>query len=225
MKSTAGAIALLSLLGFGSDTSVNFDAVRPGVAPPNWTFVSAVGAPRARWEVRYDPSAPSRGNVLEQVGGNAPDSESPVAVFDKVVCRDGDLSVKFKIEGRGRGRMAGIVWRYQDPSNYYLLDFSADDKRIGLFHVKNGHAEALRVVPSHGISFAPGMSVLPHDIQAGQWYLAKVVFRGSRIQVLFGNRKLFEAEDPSSNGPGKAGVWTRGHTTASFDDFRIEKKG
>src|SRR2546425_8083611 len=98
MRSVAGVVALLSILGSGSD-SVNFDAVKPGIAPPNWTFVTAVGAPRPKWEVRYDPSAPSRGNVLEQVAGGAKDSDSPVAIFDKVVCRDGDLSVKFRIEG------------------------------------------------------------------------------------------------------------------------------
>ena len=216
MRTAAGAFALLSLLGLGNE-SVNFDAVKPGVAPPNWTFVSALGSPRARWEVRYDPSAPSRGNVLERPGGASPESESPVAIFDKVICKDGELSVKFKIEGRGRGRSAGIVWRYQDASNYYLLHFGADDKSIGLYRVRNGHAEAVPIMPE-------GRSALPHDIRLGQWYLAKVVFRGDKIRVLFGNRKLFDAVDAGMAAPGKAGVWTRGHTTASFDDFRIEKR-
>ena len=211
---------MFGILGFGND-SVNFDAVKPGVAPPNWTFVSAIGAPRARWEVRYDPSAPSRGNVLEQVSGNSRDSESPVAIFDKVVCRDGDLSVKFKIEGHGKSRSAGIVWRYQDPSNYYLLHFSADEKDIALFRVKDGLS---LVVPV----FAEGKPVgakVSHDIQLGRWYVAKVSFRGAKIRVLFGNRRLFDAEDSSLAGAGKAGVWTHGKTTASFDDFRIDKKG
>lgn len=224
MRSLVGTVAFLSVLGFGSD-SINFDAVRPGVAPPNWTFVSAVGSPRPRWEVRYDPSAPSRGNVLEQVGGNSRDSESPVALFDKVVCRDGDLSVKFKIEGRGRGRSAGIVWRYQDPANYYLLDFNADEKKVGLYRVKNGQAEALPVVPEGAPAAAsPLKTGVFHDIKLSQWYLARVTFRGPNIRVLLGNRKLFDATDATVEGAGKAGVWTRGRTTASFDDFRIEKK-
>src|SRR5438270_6416270 len=146
MRSAAGVVALLSILGLGND-SINFDAVKPGVAPPNWSFVSAIGAPRARWEVRYDPSAPSRGNVLEPISSNSRESESPVAIFDKVICTDGDLSVKFKIEGRGRGRSAGIVWRYQDPANYYLLYFSAEEKNIALFRVKGGQSSPISVTP------------------------------------------------------------------------------
>src|SRR5258708_7811931 len=176
MRSAAGGVALLGILGLGND-SINFDAVKPGVAPPNWTFVSALGGPRARWEVRYDPSAPSRGNVLEQVNGSSKDTESPVAIFDKIVCRDGGLSVKFKIEGHGRGRSAGIVWRYQDPSNYSLLHFSADEKDIALFRVKDSLSERVEL-------FAEGKSIglkVSHNIQLGQWYVAKVSFRGPKI--------------------------------------------
>jgi hypothetical protein len=218
------AVALLSIFSSGSD-SINFDAVRPGVAPPNWTFVSALGGPHTRWEVRYDPSAPSRGNVLEQVNGSSRESESPVAIFDKVICRDGDLSVKFKIEGQGKGRSAGIVWRYQDASNYYLLHFSADEKNIALFRVKDGHSQPLPVVvEGASVQERSGHSGVYHDIHLGQWYVAKVTFRGSKIRVLFGNRRLFDAEDSGFAGAGKTGVWTHGKTTAAFDDFRIDKK-
>lgn len=219
MRSAAGVVALLSLLGFGND-SINFDGVKPGVAPPNWSFMTAIGAPRPSWQVRYDPSAPSRGNVLERIPGNSKDVESPVAVFDKVVCRDGDLSVKFKIEGRGRGRSVGIVWRYQDPRNYYLLHFSADEKSIALFRVKDGRNEAL---PAFSDGKPLGLKI-SHEIQAGQWYVAKVSFRGSSIRVLVGNRRLFDADDSALSGAGKTGVWTYGHTAAAFDDFRIDKK-
>jgi hypothetical protein len=223
MRSAAGAFALFSILGLGNE-SVNFDGVKLGVAPPNWTFVSALGSPLPRWEVRYDPSAPSRGNVLEKLGSGAPESESPVAVFDKVVCRDGELSVKFKIDARGKGRGAGVVWRYQDPSNYYLLRFSADEKNIGVFRIRDGHSEPLQVRAEGGRATGSAGTLLSHDIQLGQWYLAKVVFRGDRIRVMLGNRKLLEAVDSSMTSAGKAGVWTHGRTTASFDDFRIDKK-
>jgi hypothetical protein len=44
------------------------------------------------------------------------------------------------------------------------------------------------------------------------------------MKVLFGNRQLFEAVYDSLPTPGKTGIWTRGATEASFDDFRIDKK-
>jgi hypothetical protein len=226
MRTLSGAVALLGILGLGNDSSVNFDAVKPGVAPPNWSFVSARGVPHGAWEVRYDPSAPSRGNVLEKVTGGSAGSESPVAIFDKVICRDGELSVKFKIEGRGRGRSAGVVWRYQDSDNYDLLHFNVDEKRIGLYRVRNGKSESVRVLPDRrsGPAILPGGPDIYHDVRLGQWYVAKVIFRGPNIRVFVGNRRLFDAEDSTAGTAGKAGVWTQGRTTASFDDFRIEKK-
>jgi hypothetical protein len=159
--------------------------------------------------------------VLAQVSGAAGDSEFPLAIFDKVVCRDGDLSVKFKIaSGPRRIKTAGVVWRYQDPRNYYLLHFSVDERNIVLFRMENGQARAIPITGARQGEF--GVS---HDLKAGQWYIARVVFRGSNIRVLFGNRQLFQATDDSLAAPGKAGVWTRGGTIASFDDFRIDKKG
>src|SRR5579862_2796408 len=157
MRSALAAFAVLGILGFGQD-SVNFDAVRPGTEPPNWTFSSTHGGERGHWEVRFDPTAPTRGNVLEQVSGTHGEYDYPVAVFDRVVCRDGDLSVKFKIDGGGPARTAGVVWRYQDPNNYYLLHFSADQKNIALIRMQNG-----KPLPVPPIGGKGGALAIPHD--------------------------------------------------------------
>jgi hypothetical protein len=218
MQLAAGVVLLLGILGLGND-NVNFDAVKPGVTPPNWSFAATRDGQHPRWEVRYDPSAPSRGNVLQQIAGTPRENEFPVAVFDKVVCLDGDLSVKFKIAAGSRNRTAGIVWRYQDPDNYYLLRFSADQKNIAIYRIQNGES---RAVPIEGGK--AGVAGVAHDLQAGQWYVAKVMFRGPRIRVLFGNRRLFDAVDAVVGPPGKTGVWTRGRTSAAFDDFRVDKR-
>jgi len=86
--------------------------------------------------------------------------DSPVAVFDSVICKDGELSVKFRIDPKAPGGVAGIVWRYQDEKNYYLLDFDSTRKMISLFRVKDGvrrpipdrtgRPKAVRQVPEIG---------------------------------------------------------------------------
>ncbi len=151
----------------------------------------------------------------------ASNTEFPLAVFDKVICRDGDLSVKFKIAANARRvKAAGIVWRYQDPQNYYLLQFSVDERNLALFRVQNGQMHLVPVLRGH-----PGDIGVSHELHTDQWYVAKVIFRGKSIRVLFGNRQLFDALDDSLPTPGKTGLWTRGGTVASFDDFRIDRKG
>src|SRR5208282_4419161 len=104
--------------------------------------------------------------VLEARSGAPGESEPPLALFDKVVCRDGDLSVKFRIDGRQRGNAAGIVWRYQDPNNYYLLSVSADDKNIVLRKVRNGVTEVIS--PAGG---KPGALGIAEDIRPDQWHV------------------------------------------------------
>lgn len=216
----ATAFITFSIPGFGTST-VSFDNLKPGAMPPFWTATATRPLETPRWEIRRDSTAPSRPNVLAQVSGTANNSEFPLAVFDKVICRDGDLSVKFKIaSGTRRIKTAGMVWRYQDPQNYYLLHFSADEENIVLSHVENGQ---LRPVPVLGGK--PGSAGVSRDLRTGEWYVAKVIFRGDHFRVLFGNRQLFEAVDNSLTAPGKTGVWTRGGTVASFDDFRIDRKG
>lgn len=218
MRSAIGAVAVLAIWGFGTD-GVNFDAVKPGTVPPNWTFFSSKPTNHVKWEVRFDPSAPSRGNVLQKDAGGIVEADYPMAVFDKVICKDGDLTVKFRIDGGGRIRTAGIVWRFIDPNNYYLLHFSVDQKNIALLRVVGGNIQPVPV-----LSDKLTLNTMAHDIGLHQWYVAKVSFRGDRIRGFFGNRELFEASDTGLMQPGKTGVWTRGRTTASFDDFKIDKK-
>ncbi|MDP9054023.1 MAG: hypothetical protein M3N93_06925 [Acidobacteriota bacterium] len=218
--SAAAAFITFSLFGLGGDT-VNFDNLKPLSFPPFWTATASRAPETSRWEVLRDATAPSRPNVLVKEAGRANDSEFSMAVFDKANCRDGDLSVKFRIEaGPHRVKTAGLVWRYQDQKNYYLLHFSVEEKNIVLFRVENGQAHAIPITGAKSGAFG-----VPHDLHIREWYVAKVIFRGRNIKVLFGNRQLFEAVDDSLPNAGKTGLWTRGATQASFDDFRIDKKG
>jgi hypothetical protein len=179
--------------------------------PPYWSETETHPGGPAHWVIKYDRTAPSHGNVFAQVSSAPAGDAFPLAVFDHVICRDGDLSVKFKIDdGPGRMHTAGIVWRYQDPNDYYLLRFSATEKNIVLIRMRKGQ------------SFP--VWTLGHEIRAGQWYIAKVTYRGSHFRVDFGNRRLFDAVDDSIAVPGKTGLWTRAGTVAYFDDFRIDRK-
>ncbi len=215
----AAAFLVFSFLGLGAET-VNFDNLKPRSFPPFWTATTNRPLEPSRWDVLRDSTAPSRPNVLVKQARAASDSEFSLAVFDKVICRDGDLSVKFKIEaGSRRIQTAGIIWRYQDQKNYYLLHFSVEEKNIVLFRVENGQTHPIPITGRKTGAFG-----VPHDLHTGQWYVAKVSFRGNNMKVLFGNRQLFEAVDDSLPTPGKTGIWTRGATEASFDDFRIDKK-
>ena len=74
----------------------NFDAVKPGTLPENWTCgVTGKGSPI--WKVEADATAPSQPNVLKQSGNGT----FPWCVKQSVRITDGFVEVKFKpIAGR-----------------------------------------------------------------------------------------------------------------------------
>lgn len=209
---------MLSFLGLGAE-NVDFDTVAPEVAPPHWSTAHTHSGPLGDWIVHRDPSAPSRPNVLSQMARDGARYEFEIAVFDKVVCRDGDLSAKIRLRPGPGVKTAGLVWRYQDPNNFYMLHLSADQRDVVIFHVVGGKAQE---IPLKGAK--PGNFGVHHDVRSGVWNIARVVFRGPRIRVFLGNRLLFDATDNAIPQSGKTGLWTKGSTVASFDDFRIDKK-
>ena len=159
---------------------------------------------------------------IRELSGVARDAEFALAVFDKVICRDGDLSVKFKIvantrrDQNSRASSGGIRIR-----RITICCSSAWTKRTSFcFACRTG--KCIRSPCCTGASRATfGVS---HDLRTGQWYEAKVIFRGDHFgfcsgTAAFRRRRRFAAD------PGKTGLWTRGGTVASFDDFRIDRKG
>ncbi len=211
MKGVGAVLAFWGALGGGSGR-IDFDGLRAGATPPNWVIE------RARVQVKLDPTAPSQPNVLQLTPEQQGKDGSSLALFNPVVCRDGDVTVKFRMGSGPSAKGAGIVWRYRDADNYYLLDFSADRKDIQLIRVKDGVALPLRISGTK-----VGATGVFHDLKAGQWYVARVIFRGDSIRVMLGNRKLFEAWDSGLQVAGRSGVSSRGGNGVSFDDFRIEK--
>src|SRR3569623_539112 len=199
-------LAVIAIAGYGAE-SADYDAARQGQLPPGWRAASG-----KKWVVRADKTAPSHPNVLLSPALPAAEGEAPIAIFDKVVCRDGDLSVKFRIDGSHRADAeVGVVWRYQDAANFYLLSMN-DEGNVVLHRMRNGVSE---VVSSGG----------REELRPGQWHRLKVAFRGPKIHVFFGNRSLFMADDTGLSAPGRTGVWVWGAHVAAFDDFRIDKKG
>ena len=85
-----------------------------------------------------------------------------------------------------------------------------------MFRILNGRAVPIPISTARG-----QLNAVSHEIVPGVWYVGKVVFRGPRFRVLFGNRRLFEAQDSSLLLPGRTGLWTKGRTTASFDEEHV----
>jgi hypothetical protein len=200
---------LFSFALFASTTGrvINFDTFAVGASPPGWTVAMSNGKVPARWEVRQDRTAPTQPYVLAQVSRDPTDDRFPLAILDGVSLRDGDVSVRLKPVSGREDQGGGLVWRYRDPSNYYLVRANAMNKTVTVFRIQNGQRTAL---PS-----------VKHDIPVNAWSILKVSAKGSRFQVYVDHRRVIDGQDTAYTGAGKVGLCTVADSVMYFDDFRV----
>ncbi len=213
------ALLLASWAFFGHGDTVDFDALKTGSTPKDWTTAVTHRGDPGKWIIERDPTAPSHPNVLAQTAADRNRFRYALALYDKAYCHNGDLSVSLKVVSGKFEQTAGLIWRYQDPNNYYMLSVSANQDTIGVFKIVDGQRTPVA-------RLAPGLKAfqVSHRIDPQEWNVLRVAFRESQMTVFFDHRKVMDADDTGIQKPGKTGVWTEGDTVAYFDDFHIEKK-
>ncbi|PWU04550.1 MAG: hypothetical protein C5B51_16490 [Terriglobia bacterium] len=211
------------LVSFGLIAStgsvINFDHESVGRPPTGWSVAMTNHGAAPRWEVREDPSAPTPPYVLAQVSADPRQDRFPLAILDTVSLRDGDVSVRLKPVSGREDLAGGLVFRYRDDKNYYLVRANALDDDIEFCKVENGQR-----VPIHPRGVPLSSPGVKHDIRPNAWQILKVSIRGNRFQVYVNHRRILQAEDSSYTGAGKVGLWTVGDSVTYFDDFRVYPK-
>jgi hypothetical protein len=212
----AGFVALLAISAAGvagaQTRSVDFAQDAVGQAPKGFEFgLTAKNGRPGRWVVQ----AEGTDKYLAQLDDDRTGSRFPVAVVADVSLLDGDFSVRFKpISGR-TDQAAGLVWRYQDENNYYLVRANALEENVVLYKVQNGKRTDLPVKRA-GRTYGK-----PSKVPSGRWGTLRVVVRGSLFEVFHDGRKLYEVEDTTFTRAGKVGVWTKADSVTHFDDLTV----
>ncbi len=198
--------------------TVTFDQDKVGAPPQGFsTGLTGQGKPGV-WVVMKDPASPDRGNVLAQTDADPTGYRFPVCVLDDVSAKDVDLSVMFKpISGKG-DQAAGLVWRYKDANNYYIVRSNAIENNVVLYKVQNGKRSDL---PLKGLGRTYGQKV---PVPSGQWGTLRVTATGNLFTVFLNGKQLFEVEDPTFPDAGKVGVWTKADSVTYFDDLTVTVK-
>jgi hypothetical protein len=134
------------------------------------------------------------------------------------VATDVDVSVKYKPVSGREDQAAGLVWRYRDPNNYYIVRANANENNVVLYKVENGVRTDLPLI---GKGRTYGMKA---QIPSGQWGVLRVVASGPLFEVYSNGVKLFEVKDTTFPGPGKVGLWTKADSVTLFDDLTFSGK-
>jgi hypothetical protein len=164
--SLALSIAMMLTATAASAVEENFDAVKPGTLPDEWTC-DVTGKGSAIWKVETDTSAPSKPNVLKQTGSGT----FPWCVKQSVRITDGFVEVKFKPLAGREDQAGGLIWRFKDGDTYYIARANALENNVSLYHVEKGRRITIKYVNA--------------PVATNQWHILRVEFSGKAINVIF----------------------------------------
>jgi hypothetical protein len=198
---------------------ITFDSAKPSMVPPGWTVAMTHDGGPPKWEILSDPSAPSKPHVLAQTSSDNTSGRFPLAIYEKASFTNGSLSVRFKAVSGQRDQAAGLVWRYRDPDNYYVVRANAIEDNVVLYKVEGG--KRLSLAPKGTPSKTYGVK---HKVPKQTWSTMKVNCDGPRFTVYLDGSSIMEVADATFTRAGKVGLWTKADSVTYFDDFEIEKK-
>ena len=194
---------------------IDFESDTAGQPPSGFSFALTGSGRPGVWVVRKDDAAAEGGNVLAQTDADRTSYRFPLALFNDVTTKDVDVSVRFRPVSGGVDQAAGLVWRYQDANNYYIVRANALEGNVVLYKVQNGKRTDLPVKGS-GRTYGK-KAVVPKNT----WSQMGISVRGALFTVSLNGQGLYEVEDTTFTGAGKVGIWTKADSVTYFDDLTV----
>lgn len=194
----------------GKSFVYNFDNDAAGQMPAKFHEALTGQGAQAQWVVEADSSAPSQPNVLAQLSNDKTDYRFPLAIADEGSFQDLDLSVKFKAVSGNIDRAAGLVFRFKDANNYYIVRANAIEGNCRLYHVVAGKRQQFA-----GANF---------KIASDEWHELRVECVGNKISCYYDREMKIESTDDTFKEAGKIGLWTKADSVTYFDDLQVTAK-
>lgn len=197
-----------------SAETLNFDKAKPSELPPNLTAAVNKGYASGVWRVQPDPTAPSAPHVLVQTDSENSGSRFPICVVNDFKAADIELSVQFKALSGKKDQAAGLVWRYADPENYYIVRANALENNVVLYKTEEGKRTDLKPVGASSSAYGKNITV-----RKEQWNTLQLHGSGNTFTVSLNGEKLFTVVDGTFSAPGQIGLWTKADSVTAFDNL------
>jgi len=205
----AGVILCSAIDGFSQSTATVIGIARMdiGSAPNDFQFARTGQGNLGRWIVVSDESS-FAGRVIEQSGVDRTDYRFPLAIFNSVVAKNVDVSIKFKPVAGHVDQAGGIAVRVLDGDNYYVVRANALEDNVRFYRVVKGRRQQIDGVNT--------------KVTGGAWHSLGLKAQGDRFTIEFDGKTLFTASDKTFAGPGKVALWTKADSVTRFDQIAID---
>lgn len=206
---------VITALAVAQTVVIDFTDQEVGKPPKGFsTALTGKGEPGV-WIVDVDKTSPTKEKVLAQTSMDKTGYRFPLCVYNGVSARDVEVSVRFKPLKGTEDQAAGVVWRYLDNDNYYIVRANAIENNVVLYKVEKGKRTDLPLV---GKGRTYGQKV---TVPSGKWSSLKVVAKGAQFEVYLDGKMLFKVEDTTFTGSGMVGLWTKADSYTLFDDLSV----
>jgi hypothetical protein len=214
------AAALVALPVPAAETTFSFGDFPLDQTPPGFRSIVAGRGKPGDWKIVMDevppllapltakaPTVASRA-VLAQKAREPLAVHFPILVFDEEAFGDFKFTTRFKLDGGALEQAAGMVFRFQNESNFFIVLASGVHGTFRCTKVVNGEMKP------------PIGPELP--ITKGVWHEMSVQCEGTRILCALDGNEAIKLVDNSSAGiAGKIGFCTRSDATSSFVDAKV----
>jgi Domain of Unknown Function (DUF1080) len=205
----AGAEIKIHFGDFSQDqplTNDFFSALAGGGRPGDWKIVTDE-IPSAFSPLLSGAPTMNHIPVLEQQDTDPTDERFPMLIYGKETFKDFTLTTRFKILSGALEQMAGVVFRFQNESNFYVVRVSALGHNLRFYKVQDG----LR-----GNLIGPSL-----NISAGVWYSLTIHCEGNQITCWLDDHLVMPPLHDDSFDSGKIGFWTKSDSLTHFGDTTI----
>jgi hypothetical protein len=186
---------------------IDFSKTPPGQVPAGFTTARTGSGAQGDWRVEDDASV-TGGHVITQLSSDQTDYRFPLAIYEKLVATNVDVTVRFKAVAGHVDRAGGIAIRLTDPDNYYVVRANALEDNVNFYRVVKGSRREIK-----------GTSA---KVASDIWHTLGLKAEADTFSISFDGQVLFTTTDRTFTGAGKVALWTKADSVTRFDALSIK---
>jgi hypothetical protein len=191
----------------GSDMTFTFGNDLAGKLPVGWN------APTGKWTLSENEGK----KILFQTAANNGNTFN-IAVYEGAIYSDLELYVKIKAVSGKEDQGGGLVWRYIDSKNYYIVRENPLEDNVVLYKVQNGKRTDLPLI-GKGMTYGVDVPKLGTG-----WNSLKVLVKRDLFVVYLNDKEIFQVKDQTFTKAGLIGVWSKADASSYFNEMVVKVK-
>jgi hypothetical protein len=209
---------LLALPAAAAERTFDFAQYPVNEPPPGFRSAVTGQGKLGDWRVIQVPAEPAsnsptaqaptpRQAVLAQLAQDPTDEHFPLLIFEDEIFGDFTLTTKFKTVSGKVEQMAGLAFRIQNETNYYVVRASSLGNTFRFYKVVDGE---------RGNPIGPQVAI-PTNV----WHELSVDCRGNEIRCRLDGKDAMPPLNDTTFTSGKIGFWTKSDSVSYFADTKI----